>query len=92
MPAEPNVTIAPAPSAPRFSTATRSIRSRVLGRSRDHATQERAVLVLHDVTKEYPNGNLALAALRGQPSILAALDVVLHRTISQVYFGYAQPL
>ena len=54
------MSIAPAPSASRSSTATRSIRSRVLGRSRDHATQERAVLVLHDVTKEYPNGKLAL--------------------------------
>jgi cell division transport system ATP-binding protein len=53
-PAEPNVTVAPAPSA------SRSLRHRVLGRSRDHATQERAVLVLHDVTKEYPNGKLAL--------------------------------
>jgi cell division transport system ATP-binding protein len=42
------------------SSATRSIRSRVLGRTRDHAKQERAVLVLHDVTKQYPNGNVAL--------------------------------
>ncbi|MFL5670001.1 MAG: cell division ATP-binding protein FtsE, partial [Chloroflexota bacterium] len=40
--------------------APRSIRSRVLGRSRDHAKQERAVLILHDVTKEYPNGKVAL--------------------------------
>ena len=48
------MTVAPAPSAPR------SLRHRVLGRSRDHATQERAVLVLHDVTKQYPNGKLAL--------------------------------
>ena len=45
-PAEPNVTVAPAPSA-----AARSLRSRVLGRTRDHAAPERAVLVLHDVTK-----------------------------------------
>jgi Predicted ATPase involved in cell division len=52
--AEPNVTIAPAPRQ------ARSIRSRVLGRSRDQAKQERAVVVLHDVTKEYPNGKLAL--------------------------------
>jgi cell division transport system ATP-binding protein len=51
---EPYVTVAPA------SSATRSIRSRVLGRSRDHATQERAVLILHDVTKQYPNGKMAL--------------------------------
>jgi cell division transport system ATP-binding protein len=48
------VTVAPVPSA------TRSLRSRVLGRSRDQATQERAVLVLHDVTKQYPNGKMAL--------------------------------
>jgi cell division transport system ATP-binding protein len=48
------VTVAPAPSAQR------SLRRRVLGRSRDHAKQERAVLVLHDVTKAYPNGKLAL--------------------------------
>ncbi len=54
------MTIAPAPSASRSPTATRSIRSRVLGRTRDQAKQERAVLVLHDVTKEYPNGKLAL--------------------------------
>jgi cell division transport system ATP-binding protein len=52
--AEPNVTIAPAPPP------TRSIRSRILGRSRDQAKQERAVVVLHDVTKKYPNGKLAL--------------------------------
>jgi cell division transport system ATP-binding protein len=48
------VTIARAPSA------ARSIRSRVLGRTNDHAKQDRAVLVLHDVTKQYPNGKLAL--------------------------------
>jgi cell division transport system ATP-binding protein len=48
------VTVAPAPSA------SRSIRRRVLGRTHDQAKQERAVLVLHDVTKEYPNGKLAL--------------------------------
>ena len=48
------MTVAPAPSAQR------SLRHRVLGRTRDHAKQERAVLVLHDVTKAYPNGKLAL--------------------------------
>ena len=48
------MTIAPAPRP------ARSIRSRVLGRSHDQAKQERSVLVLHDVTKEYPNGKLAL--------------------------------
>jgi len=50
------VTIAPAPA----STTTRSLRRRILDRGRDHASQERAVLVLHDVTKQYPNGKLAL--------------------------------
>ena len=48
------MTVAPAASA------SRSIRRRVLGRSRDQAKQERAVLVLHDVTKHYPNGKVAL--------------------------------
>jgi cell division transport system ATP-binding protein len=41
-------------------TAARSIRRRVLRRTRDQATEDRAVLVLHDVTKQYPNGKLAL--------------------------------
>ena len=48
------MTIAPAPRQ------VRSIRSRVLGRSHDQAKPARPVLVLHDVTKEYPNGKLAL--------------------------------
>jgi cell division transport system ATP-binding protein len=48
------VTIAPAPAR------ARSLRSRFLERGRDHAAQERAVLVLHDVTKQYPNGKVAL--------------------------------
>ena len=48
------MTLARAPSAPR------SLRRRVLGRAADQATQGRDVLVLHDVTKQYPNGNLAL--------------------------------
>ena len=34
--------------------------SRIIGRGRDHAATERAVLVLHDVTKIYPNGKTAL--------------------------------
>jgi cell division transport system ATP-binding protein len=38
----------------------RSIRQRLLGRSRDHSAGDRAVLVLHDVTKVYPNGKHAL--------------------------------
>ncbi len=32
----------------------------MLRRTRDQASQDRAVLVLHDVTKQYPNGKLAL--------------------------------
>ncbi len=45
-------------------TATRdapstSLRDRLLGRAAP-ATSDRAVLVLHDVTKQYPNGNVAL--------------------------------
>jgi cell division transport system ATP-binding protein len=48
------VTIAPA------SPRARSIRGRVVGQNHDQAKQDRAVLVLHDVTKEYPNGKLAL--------------------------------
>jgi cell division transport system ATP-binding protein len=48
------VTVAPPPRpAP-------SLRSRVLGRAHDQAKPERPVLVLHDVTKEYSNGKLAL--------------------------------
>ena len=48
------MTVAPAPSA------ARSLRRRVLERGRDQADPERAVLVLHDVTKQYPNGKIAL--------------------------------
>ncbi len=48
------MTVARAPSA------RRSFRHRVLGRTADQATQDRDILVLHDVTKQYPNGNLAL--------------------------------
>ena len=44
----------------RVPSASHSFRDRVLGRGASQATQERAVLVLHDVTKQYPNGNLAL--------------------------------
>ena len=51
------MTLAPASGA---SSASRSLRRRVLGRTRDQAKLERAVLVMHDVTKEYPNGKLAL--------------------------------
>jgi cell division transport system ATP-binding protein len=52
--AESLVTIAPAPSA------ARSLRRRILERGRDQAVPDRAVLVLHDVTKQYPNGKIAL--------------------------------
>jgi cell division transport system ATP-binding protein len=54
MTAEPNL-ITASPSG-----TTRSIRNRVLGRSEDQASADRAVLVLHDVTMRYPNGKLAL--------------------------------
>ncbi|HET9456901.1 MAG TPA: cell division ATP-binding protein FtsE [Candidatus Limnocylindrales bacterium] len=46
------MTLSPAPA--------RSIRQRLLGRTRSQASAERAVLVLHDVTKVYPNGKVAL--------------------------------
>jgi hypothetical protein len=49
------VTVSPSQAAP-----ARSIRSRIIGRGRDQAATERAVLVLHDVTKTYPNGKTAL--------------------------------
>jgi len=39
---------------------TRRLRDRLLGRPRELATADRAVLVLHDVTKTYPNGKAAL--------------------------------
>jgi cell division transport system ATP-binding protein len=48
------VTIAPAPPQ------VRSIRHRVLRKPTEQASEERDVLVLHDVTKQYPNGKLAL--------------------------------
>jgi len=41
-------------------STTRSIRDRMLGRSEDHGSADRAMLVLHDVTMRYPNGKLAL--------------------------------
>jgi cell division transport system ATP-binding protein len=55
-PAEILVTTAPAP------TPARSLRSRLTerGRHRDQAGPDRSVLVLHDVTKQYPNGKIAL--------------------------------
>jgi cell division transport system ATP-binding protein len=53
-PAESPVTIASPPSA------ARSLRRRILERGRPQAAPERSVLVLHDVTKQYPNGKIAL--------------------------------
>ena len=54
------MTAAPARSPTRATRTTRTIRERVLRRSYDHAKQERAVLVMHDVTKQYPSGKIAL--------------------------------
>jgi cell division transport system ATP-binding protein len=48
------VTIAPSP------TPARSLRRRILRRGPDPSDRDRAVLVLHDVTKQYPNGKVAL--------------------------------
>ena len=52
---EPFVTLAPTPS-----TTARSIRERLLRRGAERTAADRAVLVLHDVTKTYPNGKTAL--------------------------------
>jgi cell division transport system ATP-binding protein len=49
------VSLAPAPSV-----ATRSIRERLLRRRGELAAADRPILVLHDVTKTYPNGKVAL--------------------------------
>ena len=54
--AEPSMSVAPSPAIP----APRSVRDRLFGRGRDRALADRAVLVLHDVTKTYPNGKTAL--------------------------------
>jgi cell division transport system ATP-binding protein len=54
MTAEPNLITATPPGT------SRSITSRVLGRTHDQASPDRPVLVLHDVTMRYPNGKLAL--------------------------------
>ncbi len=40
--------------------AARSLRQRLIGRAGARPVVERAVLVMHDVTKQYPNGKLAL--------------------------------
>ncbi|HEX2755162.1 MAG TPA: cell division ATP-binding protein FtsE [Candidatus Limnocylindrales bacterium] len=49
------MTLAPVPTA-----TTRSVRERLLRRGRDRSAVDRTVLVLHDVTKTYPNGKTAL--------------------------------
>ena len=45
---------------PPANAATRSIRQRLLRRAAGPTGADRAVLVLHDVTKTYPNGKTAL--------------------------------
>jgi cell division transport system ATP-binding protein len=52
---EQNVTLHSTEAAP-----ARSLRRRLLSRGRDQAAVDRAVLVLHEVTKTYPNGKTAL--------------------------------
>jgi cell division transport system ATP-binding protein len=42
------------------AASTPSVRERLLRRGREQADADRAVLVLHDVTKTYPNGKTAL--------------------------------
>ena len=56
------MTVASTKTAPATTTApaTRSVRERLLGRGREHVAADRAVLVLRDVTKTYPNGKTAL--------------------------------
>jgi cell division transport system ATP-binding protein len=47
--------------APSPTVATpRSVRERLFGRGRVRAAADRSVLILHDVTKTYPNGKTAL--------------------------------
>jgi cell division transport system ATP-binding protein len=50
------VTLAPTKTA----SPARTMRERLLGRGRDAAAADRAVLVLHEVSKTYPNGKTAL--------------------------------
>jgi cell division transport system ATP-binding protein len=51
---EPNLTVAPAPPP------VRSLRQRLSSRRSPRPAHDRAVLVMHDVSMEYPNGKLAL--------------------------------
>ena len=46
--------------APASTAATRSIRERLLRRGQGRSAADRAILILHDVTKTYPNGKTAL--------------------------------
>jgi cell division transport system ATP-binding protein len=55
-PPEQSMTVAPSPPV----AAPRSVRERLFGRGREGLAADRAVLVLHDVTKTYPNGKTAL--------------------------------
>jgi cell division transport system ATP-binding protein len=55
---EPFVTLTSTP--PAVAAAARSFRERLLRRGHDRADADRAILVLHDVTKTYPNGKTAL--------------------------------
>ena len=47
-------------TVPAGGAQTRTLRDRILRRPGDRARADRAVLVLHDVTKRYPNGKIAL--------------------------------
>jgi len=53
---EPSVSLATTTTA----ASTRTVRERLLRRGREGAEADRSVLVLHDVTKTYPNGKTAL--------------------------------
>jgi cell division transport system ATP-binding protein len=47
-------------TVPAEGSQTRTLRDRLLRRPGERARADRAVLVLHDVTKRYPNGKIAL--------------------------------
>jgi cell division transport system ATP-binding protein len=47
-------------TVPAVGSQTRTLRDRLLRRPGDRSRADRAVLVLHDVTKRYPNGKVAL--------------------------------
>ena len=56
-PSPPPVRPSPPPPPP---VPSRSCRDRIFGRRRPRAEADRAVVVLHDVTKRFPNGRVAL--------------------------------